>query len=428
VRSKVLISAFSCNPERGSEPGVGHFFVSELAKRCDVSVITEEVENRAAIERYQQANTAYASVRFHFLPWPLLDKNGGRITSMGPAAYYRQLRLWEQRAFTFAKALHAETQFDVVHHLTMQGYREPGYLWMLDAPFIWGPVGGHAQMPWRYFPMLGWRGSLQHGFRNLGNSLQARFHRRVHRAARAAKAVIVNTSEERRAFVRLHDVDARVIPEYGAESIPEKSRVRDVSRPLRIAWSGVHVSRKALPILLQALAKLHDVSVELHILSDGPETSRWKSLAADLKVQHRCTWYGRLPRAQALGVMNNCDVFALTSLLDGTSCVLNEAISLGLPVICHATCGFPDIITSDCGILIPLRNPAESAFGFAAALRALTDGASLYDRLARGGRERAASIHQEKRGAEMWEVYQTILSAHGRLALQTASGATSCES
>jgi len=42
-RPNVLISAFSCNPERGSEPGVGHFFVDALAKHCNLTVITEEV-------------------------------------------------------------------------------------------------------------------------------------------------------------------------------------------------------------------------------------------------------------------------------------------------------------------------------------------------------------------------------------------------
>jgi hypothetical protein len=26
--------------------------------------------------------------------------------------------------------------------LNMIGYREPGYLWKLNVPFVWGPMGG----------------------------------------------------------------------------------------------------------------------------------------------------------------------------------------------------------------------------------------------------------------------------------------------
>jgi len=411
MRPKALISAFSCNPERGSEPGVGHLFVSELARHCDLTVITEEVEHKRAIQRHQRRDPAYANIDFHFIPWPLLDEKGERITDMGPAGYYRHLRIWELRAFKLAQQLHLRHHFDLVHHLTMQGYREPGYLWQMDAPFLWGPVGGHAQMPWSYLPMLGPRGALQQATRNLANTFQSRFSNRVHAAARKAKAVIVNTSPERDAFRRFHNVDAQVIPEFGADVVPEGSRVRDTTQPLRIAWSGVHVPRKALPILLHAIALLRNIPVELHILSDGPESVRWKELADDLHIAHLCTWHGRLPRSQALNIMSHCDVFALTSLIDGTSCVLNEAVSLGLPVICHTCCGFVDIINENCGILIPLTTPHGSAAHFAAALTRLAMDKCEYDRLAAGSSRRASEIHRDLVGQKMWNVYQKVLAA-----------------
>jgi glycosyltransferase involved in cell wall biosynthesis len=424
VRPKVLISAFSCNPERGSEPGVGHLFVSQLARHCDLTVIVEEVEHKQAIQRHQRRDSNYANIDFHYLPWPLLDENRQRITDMGPAGYYRQLRTWEQRAFALAKQLHTRSPFDLVHHLTMQGYREPGYLHQLNAPFIWGPVGGHAQMPWTYLPMLGLRGAIAHGLRNIVNIFQSRFHRRVHQAAKAARAVIVNTSQERDVFARIHKIDAHVIPEFGAESIPASPRTRNPANPLRIAWSGVHVPRKALPILLHAIARIKNIPLELHILSEGPETKRWKSLAQQLRIDHLCIWHGRLARSQALAVMSRCDVFALTSLIDGTSCVLNEAISLGLPVISHACCGFVDVVNDHCGILIPVTTPAGSAARFAAALSRLYDDATEYNRLAAGARQRASEIHRDVITDKMWQVYQHVLGTASSSATNVQSSDT----
>jgi hypothetical protein len=88
-------------------------------------------------------------------------RKASAIDDTNPWSYYRTLREWERRAFTLAQEITRAEEFDLVHHLTMQGYREPGFLWQLPLPFVWGPAGGHAQMPWRYFSMLGWRGVLQ---------------------------------------------------------------------------------------------------------------------------------------------------------------------------------------------------------------------------------------------------------------------------
>ena len=409
-RPKVLISAFSCNPERGSEPGVGHFFVDALATYCDLTVITEEVENRAAIERRQREDPAYAAINFRFLPWPWLDSAGRRIDDRGSWNFYDCLREWERKALGLAMTLTARQTFDITHHLTMQGYREPGYLWQLPLPFVWGPVGGHAQMPWRFFPTLGWRGMLKQGARNVGNIVQARLHPRVRRAARAAKAVITNTSAGRDAFARLYGVDAAVIAEFGAEALPLPDRKPVEGRPMKIAWSGVHVPRKGLPILLHALAQLPaGVRVEVHVLSEGPETERWQALASHLGVGDRIVWHGRLPRKRAVEVMSSCDVFALTSLLDGTSCVLSEAIAVGLPVICHRACGFADIVDDSCGILIPLRSPRDSAAGFAEAIARLALDGNLYRKLCDGARARIDQISAARRARQMLDVYERVL-------------------
>ena len=409
-RPNVLISAFSCNPERGSEPGVGHFFVNELAKHCKLTVITEEVENRAAIERRQRDDETYASIDFRFIPWPWLNEHGKRIDDRGSYHFYRCLREWEHKALGLAMQLSVERHFDLTHHLTMQGYREPGYLWRLPLPFIWGPVGGHAQIPWRYFPMLGWRGMIKQGTRNLANGLQARFHPRVRAAAKSAKAIITNTSDGRDAIARLYGVDASVIAEFGAETLPLVERKPIENRPIKICWSGVHVPRKALPILLHALARLPaGVRVETHILSDGPEWERWQALASSLGVGDRCIWHGRVPRKHAMEIMSSCDVFALTSLLDGTSCVLNEAIAVGLPVICHKACGFGDVVDDTCGILIPLRSPAHSTQAFADAIARLALDGKLYQKLCDGAKARIEQISAAKRARQMLDVYERVL-------------------
>ena len=409
-RPKVLISAFSCNPERGSEMGVGHLFVSELAEHCELTVLTEEVKNRAAIERRQKIDPTYASVDFRFIKWPELDEAGNRIDDRGALHFYRCLREWEQTALGVAMQLTTRKQFDLTHHLTMGGFREPGFLWQLPLPFVWGPTGGHVQMPWRFFPMLGWRGWLQYGVRNLGNAIQERLHPRVRRAAKLADAIVTSSSLDARAFARCQGVRAVTIAEHGTRPINRPVRRRPQGTPLRVAWSGVHVPRKGLPILLEALSRVPgDVPVQLEILGNGPETKRWRELANRLGVAPRCHWHGHLPQNDAIEIVADCDVLAITSLIDATSSVLHEALSQGLPVVCHEACGFADVVNDDCAILVPPHSPAQSVRAFTHALTRLARDANYYNHLAEGAHARARQVTVAHRARQMLAVYERVL-------------------
>ena len=149
MRLKVLISAYACSPYHGSEPGVGWGFVSALARYHDLWVIVEENEFRADLERYliehQELKT---QLRFEYIP----RIRHSRIERLWPPSYYWTYRRWHQDAYQLAQQLHQEVNFDLAHQLTMVGFREPGYLWQLGIPFVWGPVGGMGLFPWRFLP------------------------------------------------------------------------------------------------------------------------------------------------------------------------------------------------------------------------------------------------------------------------------------
>jgi glycosyltransferase involved in cell wall biosynthesis len=108
--------------------------------------------------------------------------------------------------------------------------------------------------------------------------------------------------------------------------------------------------------------------------------------------------------------MTGADVFALTSLLDGTSCVLNEAVSLALPIICNRFCGFPDVIDETCGILVPVVGPKQSYRGFANALRRFANDTTFYNRMADGALARAELRAGNSPGEKMAAVYNRVLS------------------
>ena len=51
----ILISAYGCEPDKGSEPGAGWNWAVEVAKRHKVTVLTR-ANNRCSIEKELQVN------------------------------------------------------------------------------------------------------------------------------------------------------------------------------------------------------------------------------------------------------------------------------------------------------------------------------------------------------------------------------------
>jgi len=188
-------------------------------------------------------------------------------------------------------------------------------------------------------------------------------------------------------------------------------RVRnwDGKSPLRIIWSGIHTSRKALPVLLYALSKVCNYDWRLDILGDGPENKSWKHLAETLGIAGRLLWHGMVAHDEALKIMDRGQVFAFPSLKEGTPHVVLEALSLGLPVICHDACGMGTVVTRDCGFKIPLKDPETSIWGFVEALQAIATEPGLIASKSLAAIERARELSWAAKARQISVAYERVV-------------------
>ena len=407
-RLKILISAYACSPIRGSEPGVGWGFITALAKYHDFWVITEKEKFQTEIEEYLQENEKFADkVNFYFIQ----KKRNRPLRKIWPPSYYWYYRKWHWRAYKKAQQLQNEVGFDIVHQLTMVGFREPGYLWKLGIPFVWGPVGGMGLFPLRFWADIGLKGYAYYLGYNLVNILQMRYSRRARLAARFAK-LITATPENKKLATQYWQVESEVISEVG---LPTQACVtapvrRTDGEPLNIIWSGQHIARKALGLGLKALSVLPgNVGYRLHILGRGAMTNHWQHLASKLGIVDRCIFYGWLPRKQALGIMQTGHLMLITSLRDLTSTVTVEALAMGLPVICLDHCGFSHVINETCGFKVPVVNPSQVAGDIASRLMTLYGDEALRYKLANGALQRAMDFNWDKKALAVDKIYRQAL-------------------
>lgn len=408
-RLKVLISAYACSPYRGSEPGVGWGFVTALAKRHELWVLVEEEKFRGDIERYLAENPQFAeSVHFHYLR----KRRNRWLRRIWPPSYYWYYRRWHEEALEVAKQLHREIGFDLAHQLTMVGFREPGYLWQLGVPFVWGPVGGMGLFPWRFMQAVGAYGALYYLGYNLFNAWQMQFSLRPRLAARAAgSGLIAATPENREGAHRFWGCSSTVMTEVGLPHEPSRSiTVRKNGEALRLVWTGLHIPGKALNLALEALSRLPpEVAWQLDILGIGPQTVPWKKLAARLGVTDRCHFHGWIERDQALELMQNSHAMLITSLRDLTSTVTVEALASGVPIVCLDHCGFSAVVDDSCGIKVPLTSIVKTTADLAQAIEALAYDESLRKKLAKGALVRAQAFTWAEKARIVDQIYRARL-------------------
>jgi len=417
-RLNILAIAYACNPTRGSEFGVGWGWVNAIASRHDLTVITADfnfididkhLNNCVPLSNSTPRFVYMTNRTWHYRPsgfWIAVE--GSLAKPLMNLAYED----WLRYAFAEAEQETKENHYDLVHLITYVGWRFPGRFYQLSIPFVWGPIGGMTNTPWQLLPMLGIRGAIYYGARNLINSLQLTLMKGPRRALRAANGcVIAATSEIKEALWNRFSVRSRVICEVGPPDFTRVSpneRVED--EPLRICWSGTHLPGKALNLLLRAAALLHDIHYTIEILGDGPSGRNWKRLATKLGIDERCHWHGWLTRAASLTIMGDSHVFAITSLKDLTSNVAVEAISLGLPVICLDHCGFADLVTDDCGIKVHAGFEKQIISDLCNALRKLYMDEALRRRLSEGALLRARDYSWPNKMCALEKVYEAAVT------------------
>ncbi len=359
---RVLIGAYACEPQQGSEPAVGwHWALEATRAGHDVWVVTRS-NNRAAIE---SATTPGSDARLHFvyldLPWPFrwLKKRLGHLGLLG---YYY---LWQMLLAVQATRLHRRLRFDIAHHVTFVNDTLPSGLAFLRLPFVWGPIGGSTH---RLPPAIELNlARAERAHERLRSTLQlclkhldpfARF-------TRARSTTILTYTEEALEGLRPAERQrARAIVHIGvSENEPPP---RDEAAPrrdggLRVLTGGRLTHWKGYDLLVEAFGELvrarPGTAVKLVITGSGTFRPRLEELVARHSLEQHVEFVGHLPTRDAVfALMQESDLFALPTLRDGPPFVLLEAMAVGLPVLCLDLGATAELVPDAAGFRIEPRD------------------------------------------------------------------------
>lgn len=405
---KILINAYACSPGMGSEPGMAWNWVSNLAKFCELYIITEG-EFREKIE--EVVPTLEQGKNMHFYYNPVTDEIRKMCWNQGDWRFYKYYREWQWKTYLMAKKICSSEHIDVLHQLNMIGFREPGYLWKLSkengVPFVWGPVDAKDKFPVTYLDGASIKTKLFMRLKNFLTGIQLRYSGRVLKAARQTSVIFSASSNSQRSFKKYMHIDSPLLNETGCYVQEHPITDKSQKETFDVLWVGKMDFRKQLALALQTMAAIGDNKFRLHIVGGG-DSAFYQQMAEGLGIADQCVWHGAVSHDEVQKLMQASDIFFFTSVAEGTPHVVLEAISNNLPVVCFDTCGQGDAVNDKVGRKVALSNPAQSATDFAKLLNDLEHDRNLLKQLSENCKQRQNELSWEEKAKTMVEWYEKV--------------------
>lgn len=400
-RLKVLLSAYACEPNRGSEPGVGWEWANRIAAFHDVTVLTRS-NNREIIEvslgREKQTGQP-EFIYFDLAPWCVKLKKRGIF----PVFLYYLFWQW-----TASRRISKHSVgYDIIHHVTFNGFRFPGAWWSSNSTVILGPLGGGSIAALQYRRCFGARWITERL-----REFSVRYWRwnpwTVASLKNARMVCVVGEDLQRRfrsAGINAHMMLETALPQELEEDRP----VIPPCDKKDFVWVGNLEPWKAWQIALEAFADAVSKGLgesRLRIIGRGDQTADARNTAMRLGISDRVDFMDQLPRVDVWKLMSSARALIFSSIRDTSGNVVIEAMGLRCPVICFQHQGVAMMTDDRCAIRIKPSDWQASVLGFSDAIVSLSHDDALVEAMGNAGRSRALrAISWTAKVDEMLDIY-----------------------
>lgn len=187
-----------------------------------------------------------------------------------------------------------------------------------------------------------------------------------------ADAVILDSEVQREAAIQLGCNPSKILkfPWFNLADVNPKISKTEVRG--RLGWRNNTIivsARSHEPIygvedLIEAIPHIVKEATKSRflIIGEGGLTQKLKKRVRALHLEKYVKFTGSLPREDVVAYVNASDIYVSTSLSDGTSASLLEAMTLGIPSVVTSIPGNKEWIEDGCnGSLVPTKDPNRLA-------------------------------------------------------------------
>ena len=349
TRLKILLSAYACEPNRGSEPGVGWEWANRMAEIHDVTVLTR-ANNRVVIEENLGRNWQVNQPQFIYHDLPSYFVKLKKIGILPVFLYYLFWQYTASKKFTGQAA-----GSDIIHHVTFNGFRFPGAWWSASAtPVVLGPLGGGSVTASQFKSCFRWKWPLEKL-----RELSIRFWRWnpwTVACLKNAAAVLVVGDHLRDEFATLGIEPIMMLEtalplglegDFLGEGNVRKRQDFLLAGNLE-PWKGCHIAIEAFARSVQDGAN----PGRLFVVGTGSLEAELQDLTRRCGISDLVDFLGRKSRDQLWELMSSVRGLLFPSIRETSGNVVLEAMGLNCPVVCLNHQGVGMITDDNCAIRI----------------------------------------------------------------------------
>lgn len=355
----LLLSAYACHPEKGSEPGLGwENFVTLSERFNNITLLTRNIY-KVPIENnsFFQSQKHVTSVYYELPGW--LDRI--EKTRIG---FQLHPYLWEVFVFFHLAKKFKKNQFDIAQKVTTGSYRFPSFAWYFAKKFVWGPLASGERYNFKLIQIFSSRGKVRELVRMFVQ--RAVFLDPLILTTLLKADQIITISEDSRSIMPTFARKKAVVRPNYISIKPEdynlglKKHITKDSQKIKLLFVGRMQEWKGVMFTLQALQQIHSkINYEFTVIGDGPDLHLFKEYAKEnkLNITFITDW---VDRRDLSSYYFSHHLFMFPCLHAVTGYVFLESLLHDLPVLALDITGSKELVGSNYGIEISTKNKTKN--------------------------------------------------------------------
>ncbi|MFI3314336.1 MAG: glycosyltransferase family 4 protein [Rikenellaceae bacterium] len=378
---KILVSAYGCEPEKGSEQGVGWNWVLQMARHNKVYVITK-ANNQYSIEANLPEELVH-NIEFYYYDTAKLIK---KFKNKAKGLYFYYF-CWQIGIVPIIRQIIKLHNPNYTMHLTFGSLWMPTLLPFFNKPFIWGPIGGGDCEPEKLFKLLPLKQRLQAHLRLLLNK-SVIINPFIRFVCSRSVAIICRTKNTGEIIPRKFKDKLHYCIETAIEPLKKReAKQNNSNNVVGVITTGRLTPSKNIITAIRAVADLKELDYHYTIIGDGVDKERIKKEISRYDLQDRVTILNHVSRSEVIKNIQASDIFLFPSLREGGSWSLMEAMGVGLPVVCLNWSGMAMICNDKCAIRLSPHTPKQLQDQMRDAISKLIKDSTLRNELGDSGYE-----------------------------------------
>lgn len=354
TKLKIFVSAYACEPGKGSEIGVGWHWALEMSKFFELWVMTR-ANNQEPIEQYfAEHPDEDRGIHWVYYDCPNYIKQFKK-QMRGVRTYYT---LWQIFSDSVVKKTMEENQIKIFHLLTygnaiwhVSNYGQKQF-------FVWGPTGGVDVIERDYSKHYTWKHRLIELARRCVVA-SMRFNPGFHKRCKNADLILCKANSTMKCIPEAYRPKAMLFTDVAVEEnagemvIPAQKEGKLVFLTVGKldGWRGFDLILEAFPKVLEQMP-----DVELHIMGDGAERTHIEHIVATKNLEKNVFLLGQVPVDVYKEEMRTCDVVVNACLKEGAVTNAFDCMAYGKPLLCIDTGGYTRNFDDTCAIILPRQN------------------------------------------------------------------------